>query len=167
MHQSYINAVELARKRAAFTEGGGGSRAELCSAQAPCGRGCRRQPRAAPDLLSSLQPLNKFAHLLRLGRAAMHMHVVCFGVKAAVLSFEHGRDRRGQIPAYSGGKSLLYRVYVRSDEYAYDADWPSASCSFSVVTYIKFSPSVGVTFFDERHLIDEDIPCIRLRQYVL
>ena len=122
MHQSYINAVELARKRAAFTERGGGSRAELCSAQAPCGRGCRRQPRAAPDLLSSLQPLNKFAHLLRLGRAAMHMHVVCFGVKAAVLSFEHGRDRRGQIPAHSGGKSLLYRVYVRSDEYAYGAD---------------------------------------------
>ncbi len=40
----------------------------------------------------------------------------------------------------------------------------SASCSFSVVTYIKFSPSVAVTFFDERHLIDEDIP---FRQYVL
>ncbi len=62
------------------------------------------------------------SHTSCAGRAAMHMHVVCFGVKAAVLSFKHGRNRRGQIPAHSGGKSLLYRVYVRSDEYAYGAD---------------------------------------------
>ena len=52
------------------------------------------------------------AHLVDVRLSGNYMEVVRLRVKAAMLSFQHSRHRRRQIPVHSPGKSCLYGLQI-------------------------------------------------------